>query len=126
MNETNTTDTTNHSSGSNSGAGYRTAVRTAAVAGVFAIVVGVLLGYDYSRRQSGDPLEAEAFHRAKHRLGVVRVMDVLEYDNALLARRRHVADPLQPAFGMHLYKVSPDEAGWSGNAVNAGEQGFEP
>ena len=38
-------------------AAYQLALRTAVVAGVFCLLVGTLLFYDYSRRQLKDPLE---------------------------------------------------------------------
>jgi len=48
--------------------GYLLAARTAAVAGVVAIVVGALLLYDYSRRLTKDPLDSIPFNTLKAEL----------------------------------------------------------
>ncbi len=45
--------------------GYRVAVRTAAVAGVFSLLVCTLLFYDYSLRRAKDPHEAASFKALK-------------------------------------------------------------
>ena len=47
---------------------YRLATLTAAIAGVFSIVVCALLFYDYARRGHGDPLENEFFQTLKSEL----------------------------------------------------------
>jgi outer membrane protein assembly factor BamB len=47
---------------------FRTASWTAAVAGVLMLVVGSLLAYDYSRRQSRDPLDSATFIALKNSL----------------------------------------------------------
>ncbi|MGD0518061.1 MAG: PQQ-binding-like beta-propeller repeat protein [Thermoguttaceae bacterium] len=44
---------------------YRLATLTAAIAGVFSLVVCALLIYDYSRRGNGDPLENEVYQTLK-------------------------------------------------------------
>ncbi|MGD0382556.1 MAG: PQQ-binding-like beta-propeller repeat protein [Thermoguttaceae bacterium] len=44
---------------------YRLTTLTAAIAGVFSLVVCALLIYDYSRRGNGDPLENEAYQTLK-------------------------------------------------------------
>jgi outer membrane protein assembly factor BamB len=47
---------------------YRLAARTAAVAGVFSVVVCALILYDFSRRQAKDPFEAAEFQTLKKAL----------------------------------------------------------
>jgi outer membrane protein assembly factor BamB len=47
---------------------YRLATLTAAIAGVFSIVVCALLFYDYSRRSHGDPSESFAYQTIKSEL----------------------------------------------------------
>ncbi len=42
-------------------AAYRSAVRMAVVAGVFSLLVGALMAYDYARRWQGDPNEHAAY-----------------------------------------------------------------
>ena len=48
-----------------SNGGYRLAVRAAAVAGVFSIVVAALLLADYVRREAKDPSEDQAYQALK-------------------------------------------------------------
>jgi hypothetical protein len=52
-----------------------------------------------------DALEAQGVRAAEYRLGVVRVVDVLEHDGALLARARHLDQPLAPPLGVHRLSV---------------------
>jgi outer membrane protein assembly factor BamB len=57
---------------------YRLATLTAAIAGVFSLVVCALLIYDYSRRGNGDPLENEVFQTLKAALAKQPDNDVLK------------------------------------------------
>ena len=65
MNQTAPIETSNDSQTQAAGDGYQVAARTAAVAGVFSLVVSALLLYDYTLRKTADPLEEVPFETLK-------------------------------------------------------------
>ena len=52
--------------------GYRLAVRTAVVAGVFSLVIAAMLVLDYTRRMAKDPLDSKTFAALKDALAAVQ------------------------------------------------------